>query len=50
MGTCDVFVWVVIKIIVPFLDPYYNTAPSIQGTQKEIILLTSAHISLGFGV
>ena len=25
----------------PFLDPYYNTAPNIQGTQKETIILTT---------
>ena len=23
------FMWVVVKIVVPFLDPYYNTAPNI---------------------
>ena len=26
--------WVVVKIMVPFLGPYYNTAPIIQGTQN----------------
>ena len=25
----DEFTWVVIKIMVPLLDPYYNTAPNI---------------------
>ena len=28
----------------PFLDPYYNTAPNIQGTQKGTIILTTTHI------
>ena len=28
----------------PFLGPYYNTAPNIQGTQKETIILTTTHI------
>ena len=26
------------------LDPYYNTAPNIQGTQKGTIILTTTHI------
>ena len=26
----------------PFLDPDYNTAPHIQGTQKGTIILTKA--------
>ena len=25
----------------PFLDPYYNTAPNIKGTQKGTIILTT---------
>ena len=29
----------------PFLDPYYTTAPNIQGTQKGIIILTTTHMS-----
>ena len=29
----------------PFLGPYYNTAPNIQGTQKGIIILTTTHIN-----
>ena len=28
----------------PFLDPYYNTAPDIQGTPKEIITLTTTTV------
>ena len=28
----------------PFLDPYYNTAPNIQGTQKGTIILTTTHM------
>ena len=28
----------------PFLDPYYNTAPNISGTQKGTIILTTTHI------
>ena len=35
-------IWVVVKIMVPFLDPYYNTAPNIQGTQKGTRVLTTA--------
>ena len=30
----------------PFLDPYDNTAPNIQGTQKGTLVLTTTHISL----
>ena len=29
----------------PFLDPYYNTAPYIWGTQKGTIILTTTHIA-----
>ena len=32
----------------PFLDPYYNTAPSIQGTQKGTIILTTTHVKTRF--
>ena len=32
----------------PFLDPYYNTAPNIQGTQKGTIILTSTHMRCGY--
>ena len=28
----------------PFLDPYYNTAPNIKGTQKGTIILTTTHV------
>ena len=28
----------------PFLDPYYNTAPNILGTQKGTIILTSTQM------
>ena len=28
----------------PFLGPYYNTAPTIYGTQKETIILTTTHM------
>ena len=28
----------------PFLDPYYNTAPNIEGTQKGAIILTTTHM------
>ena len=28
----------------PFLDPYYNTAPNIQDTQKGTIILTTTHM------
>ena len=38
--------WVVVKIMVPFLGPYYNTAP-IWGTPKGILILTTTHTSLG---
>ena len=34
----------------PFLDPYSNTAPNIQGTQKETIFLTTTHMLCQFGV
>ena len=37
--------WVVVKIMVPFWVPYYNTAPNIWGTQKGIIL-TTTHVSI----
>ena len=30
----------------PFLDPYDNTAPNLQGTPKGIIILTAAHLSI----
>ena len=30
----------------PFLDPFSNTAPNIQGTPKGIIILTATHIAL----
>ena len=30
----------------PFLDPYYNTAPNIWGTQKGTIILTTTHMLL----
>ena len=29
----------------PFLDPYFNTAPNIQGTQKGTLILTTTHMS-----
>ena len=32
----------------PFLDPYYNTAPNIWGTQKRTIILTTTHMAAGF--
>ena len=28
----------------PSLDPYYNTAPNILGTQKWTIILTTTHM------
>ena len=28
-----------------FLDPYYNTAPNIQGAPKGTIILTTIHMS-----
>ena len=28
----------------PFLGPYYNTAPNIQGTQKGTLILTTTHM------
>ena len=28
----------------PFLGPYYSTAPSILGTQKGTIILTTTHV------
>ena len=31
----------------PFLDPYYSTAPNIQGTEKGIIILTTTHVLAG---
>ena len=30
----------------PFLDPYYNTAPTIWGTQKGTIILTTTYVVL----
>ena len=30
----------------PFLGPYYNTAPNIQGTQRGTIILTTTHMFL----
>ena len=30
-----------------FLDPYYNTAPNIWGTQEGIIILTTTQIEYG---
>ena len=30
----------------PFLDPFYNRAPNIKGTQKGIIIATSTHMCL----
>ena len=44
VGEC---IWVVVKMMRPFLDPYYNTAPNIWGTPKGTIIETSTHI---FGV
>ena len=35
--------WVVVKIMVPFWGPSYNTAPSIEGTQKGTLMLTTTH-------
>ena len=29
----------------PFSDPYYNTAPNVDGTQKGTIILTTTHVS-----
>ena len=34
----------VVKIRVPFLGPYYNTAPIIAGTQNGTIILTTTHL------
>ena len=34
----------------PFLDPYYNTAPNIQSTQKGTIFLTTTHMLCQFWV
>ena len=34
----------------PFLDPCYNTAPNIQGTQKRTITLTTTHIGISRGI
>ena len=31
----------------PFLGPYNNTAPNIQGTQKGTIILTTTHVWCG---
>ena len=31
----------------PFMGPQYNTAPSIWGTQKGTIILTTTHMSQG---
>ena len=36
----------VVKIMVPFLDPYFNTAPHIQGTQKGTIIFTTTHMNI----
>ena len=30
--------------MVPFLDPYNNTAPNIEGTQKGTIIWTTTHM------
>ena len=29
----------------PLLDPYYNSAPKIKGTQKGTIVLTAIHLN-----
>ena len=34
----------------PFLDPYYNTAANIQGTQKGTKILTTTHMNLGMSL
>ena len=31
----------------PFLGPQYNTAPSISGTKKGTIILTTTHVPNG---
>ena len=33
----------------PYVDPHYNTAPNIEGTQKGTIILTITHMGLGLG-
>ena len=38
------YLWVVVKIMVPFLGPYYNKAPIVSRTQTGTILLTTTHI------
>ena len=45
---CPNHVWVVVKIIVPFLDSHYNTAPNIKGSQKGAIILATTHIVVPF--
>ena len=47
-GIKEYIIWVVVKIDGPPLDPYYNTAPNIFGTQKRTIILTSTYVGLGF--
>ena len=31
----------------PFLDPYYETAPNIQATEKRTIILTTSPYAIG---
>ena len=38
-------IWVVVKIMVPFLGPYCSTALNVWGTQKGTIILTTSHMS-----
>ena len=38
MGGCQIYG--------PFLDPYYHTAPNIEGTQNGIIILATTHMGM----
>ena len=39
----NLYTWGIVKIMVPFLGPYYNTGPNL-GTQKGTIILTIPHM------
>ena len=37
----------VVEIMVPFGGPYYITAPTVSGTQKGTLILTTTHLISG---
>ena len=38
-------IWVVVKIMAPFLGTYYNTAPRFRVPQKGTLVLTTTHMA-----